>query len=131
MATAALVRGLLFAPSSVTTMAIITAIGGKKANKLLVCWRSRQNGRVIWQIRIFPDETQTRQYFHVGDDKRTTTIFSPIVVIPMVLPFAQSPLSFDTDCTSDFTISELDGGICQLKRNVAVFSIGEPSVAPM
>ncbi len=35
--------------------------------------------------------------------------------------------SIIVDCTSEPTISELDGGICQLKRNVAVFSIGRPS----
>ncbi len=54
-------------------------------------------------------------------------IFSPIVVIPMVLPFHTKPYRSILIVRVSLPISELDGGICQLKRNVAVFSIGEPS----
>ncbi len=48
---------------SVTAMAIITAaIGGKKANKLISLLEKQQN-RLFGDQGIFPDETQTRQYF--------------------------------------------------------------------
>ena len=42
--------------------------------------------KVFFQTRL-----KLVNIFNVGDDKRTTNDFSPIVVIPMVLPFRTKP----------------------------------------
>ncbi len=64
------------------------AIGGKKANKLI----SLLEQAFVGLFRIFPDETQTRQYFQCRRWQANHHDFSPIVVIPMVLPFRTKPL---------------------------------------
>lgn len=66
--------------------------------------------------------------FNVGDDKRTTNDFFANRRNPDSVAVSHKALYRSIiNCTSEPAISELDGGICQLKRNVAVFSIGEPS----
>ncbi len=54
----------------------------RKLISWLVCWRSRPNGRVIWQIQsIFQTRLKLVNIFNVGDQQANRNDFSPIVVI--------------------------------------------------
>ncbi len=67
----------------------------------------------------FSDETKLVN-INVGDDRESTNIFSANRRNPDGTGYFshKSPLSPPIiDCTSEPTISELDGGVCQLKRN--------------
>nr|DAX20257.1 MAG TPA: hypothetical protein [Caudoviricetes sp.] len=79
--------------------------------------------KVFFQTRL-----KLVNIFNVRDDKRTTNDFFANRRNPDGIAISHKALYRSIiDCTSEPAVSELDGGICQLKRNVAVFSIGDPS----